>query len=104
MYVINVFNIFQIIYFYFSAKEPSRKRKAYEPVNAEHSRLAKHYLTYVGRTFIDVEDNIEFTITDVTINSSYKGTLFFEYSEGNNAEKEYSPCKEIISEEWTKWK
>ena len=62
------------------------------------------YLAYVGRSFIDVEESIEFTITDVTVNSMYPGTLFFEYTEGDSNEKEYSACEEVVMEVWSKWK
>ena len=57
---------------------------------------------YIGREFIDVEDNYTFIITEVCM---FNGNLVYEHYlvGGDPSDLEHSGCEELLNEEWSKW-
>jgi hypothetical protein len=72
------------------------------------------YWGHIGRSFIDAEEQLRFTITGICQYNKHPGVLFYEYVSTNNMEcpaemetpseaNEHSSCAEIVKQEWCQW-
>jgi hypothetical protein len=72
------------------------------------SSNASLYLQRVGHTFLDIDENIRFKITDVCEGRKNGGRnvfLFYKYVEVDDmdGEEQYTECRELLNSSWAKW-
>ena len=79
--------------------------------DAACSSAATTFLNKVGHTLLDTDDNIRFRILAVCERRKQSGRgrsnneFFYQYQEADdeNAEMQYTPCREMLNSNWAKW-
>jgi hypothetical protein len=72
------------------------------------SSTASLYLQRVGNTFLDIDENIRFRITDVCEGRKNGGRsvlLFYKYVDVDDldGEEQFTECRELLNSSWAKW-
>ena len=106
--LINIILLLILHCYYSSVPRPKRASGGYLSANKSGGN-EDLFWDHIGRSFLDVEENIRFIITDVCTNSNYDGIFFFQYyvcgvdTGAQTSEMEYTSCDEILSEVWSQW-